>query len=170
MLNFKNFIVIQKTDIDGEDEQLGVPHVISIPYLRVTKSNDIYDSLAKYLPDIKIQKVEIKVVNHPNNTNGIEIDNQQKIIRAANNTYIVVKWLERKPPELSENSLLEERTKKKEYSIYDCFKYFSSSEQLGMGNEWLCPECNISNQATKKISLWSTPEYLIIHLKRYVTF
>lgn len=52
-------------------------------------------------------------------------------------------------------------------SISDCFRLFSSEEVLGSEDQWYCGTCKIHVQASKKIDLWSTPEVLIVHLKRF---
>lgn len=39
--------------------------------------------------------------------------------------------------------------------------------QLGPQDPWLCPACRRPQQGVKKISLWSLPNILVIHLKRF---
>ena len=52
-------------------------------------------------------------------------------------------------------------------SIADCFRLFSSEEVLGADDQWFCAECKTHVQASKKIDLWSMPDVLIVHLKRF---
>ncbi len=40
-------------------------------------------------------------------------------------------------------------------------------ERLDSAEAWYCPKCKEHVQATKKLDLWSTPEVLILHLKRF---
>ncbi len=40
-------------------------------------------------------------------------------------------------------------------------------EQLGADDAWYCPACKKHQQATKKFDLWTLPEVLVIHLKRF---
>lgn len=44
---------------------------------------------------------------------------------------------------------------------------FVQKERLGSAEAWYCPKCKEHVQATKKLDLWSAPEVLILHLKRF---
>lgn len=55
----------------------------------------------------------------------------------------------------------------KSVSLHDCLKLFSKKEILSMNDSWYCPTCKDHRQATKQIQLWSTPDILLIHLKRF---
>ena len=44
---------------------------------------------------------------------------------------------------------------------------FVQKERLDSAEAWFCPKCKEHVQATKKLDLWSTPEVLILHLKRF---
>ncbi|GAV29796.1 hypothetical protein PMKS-003300 [Pichia membranifaciens] len=68
--------------------------------------------------------------------------------------------LERERKENLENS-------KKPVTLYDCLELFSKPETLGENDLWYCPQCKEHRQATKKIELWSAPDILTIHLKRF---
>lgn len=46
-------------------------------------------------------------------------------------------------------------------------KLYTSQEKLGADDAWYCPNCQKHQQATKKFDLWSLPEMLVIHLKRF---
>ena len=52
-------------------------------------------------------------------------------------------------------------------SIKDCFELFSKEEVLSAEDQWYCSTCKAHVQASKKIDLYSLPEILIIHLKRF---
>lgn len=39
--------------------------------------------------------------------------------------------------------------------------------QLAPDDAWRCPHCKVPQQGTVKLSLWTLPEILIIHLKRF---
>ena len=52
-------------------------------------------------------------------------------------------------------------------SIYDCLDQFTSGEQLDEENAWYCSGCKKHVCALKTIKLWSIPDVLIIHLKRF---
>lgn len=53
-------------------------------------------------------------------------------------------------------------------SLEDCLKLFTKEEKLGEGDDWQCPNCEKNQKgATKKLGLWSAPDILVIHLKRF---
>ncbi|KAL0225406.1 hypothetical protein RCL1_003318 [Eukaryota sp. TZLM3-RCL] len=52
-------------------------------------------------------------------------------------------------------------------TLNDCLDLFTSSEILDEHNKWYCPACKDFQRATKKIELYSVPDILIIHLKRF---
>uniref|UniRef100_A0A672I2K1 Ubiquitin carboxyl-terminal hydrolase n=1 Tax=Salarias fasciatus TaxID=181472 RepID=A0A672I2K1_SALFA len=51
--------------------------------------------------------------------------------------------------------------------LQECIELFTTVETLEEENPWYCPECKKHQLATKKLDLWSLPEVLIIHLKRF---
>ncbi|KAK7074137.1 hypothetical protein SK128_019422 [Halocaridina rubra] len=53
-------------------------------------------------------------------------------------------------------------------TIYDCLRAFTQSETLGETDLWFCPKCERKQRATKTISVWRYPPYLIIHLERFL--
>lgn len=52
-------------------------------------------------------------------------------------------------------------------SLQDCLDEFTKEEQLGEDDPWYCPQCKKHQQATKKFDLWSVPDVLVVHLKRF---
>jgi len=52
-------------------------------------------------------------------------------------------------------------------SLQDCLDEFMKEEQLGEDDLWYCPQCKKHQQATKKFDLWSVPDVLVVHLKRF---
>ena len=51
--------------------------------------------------------------------------------------------------------------------LADCLKLFTEKEQLGENDLWYCPKCKDHVPAFKKFDLWSLPDVLIVHLKRF---
>lgn len=51
--------------------------------------------------------------------------------------------------------------------LLECFTKFVEREQLSARDPWYCPKCAEHVQAFKKFDLWSLPEVLIVHLKRF---
>ncbi|CAK4401890.1 unnamed protein product [Aphanomyces euteiches] len=48
-----------------------------------------------------------------------------------------------------------------------CIAKFTEKEQLGENDTWYCPKCKNHVRAYKKFDLFSLPDILIIHLKRF---
>jgi ubiquitin carboxyl-terminal hydrolase 4/11/15 len=57
--------------------------------------------------------------------------------------------------------------KKQTLGLTECLKLYTSQEKLGADDAWYCPACKKHQQATKKFDLWTLPEVLVIHLKRF---
>ena len=51
--------------------------------------------------------------------------------------------------------------------LKDCLDQFAAGEQLDEHNAWYCSACKRHVCALKLITLWNTPDVLIIHLKRF---
>jgi len=52
-------------------------------------------------------------------------------------------------------------------TLQDCLELFRVTEKLSEEDAWFCPKCQEFKEATKKMDLWSTPELLCFHLKRF---
>lgn len=48
-----------------------------------------------------------------------------------------------------------------------CFAAFAAKEQLGKMDTWYCSKCKDHVQAYKKLDIWTAPEVLTLHLKRF---
>ncbi|KAJ5585581.1 uncharacterized protein N7459_005381 [Penicillium hispanicum] len=49
----------------------------------------------------------------------------------------------------------------------ECLQEFSKEEILSQNDAWYCPRCKEHRQASKKFELWSSPDILVVHLKRF---
>lgn len=49
----------------------------------------------------------------------------------------------------------------------NCLQAFLQPEQLDTTETWYCRRCKEHVQADKKLDLWSLPELLVVHLKRF---
>ena len=63
-----------------------------------------------------------------------------------------------------QNSAPEEATT---VSLQECFNLYTKPETLGQGNAWLCETCKRKQEVVKRMGLWSVPDVLVIHLKRF---
>ncbi|KAM9296796.1 ubiquitin carboxyl-terminal hydrolase 43 [Gastrophryne carolinensis] len=52
-------------------------------------------------------------------------------------------------------------------SLAECFQLYTKEEQLALDDAWRCPHCKVLQQGTVKLSLWTLPDILIVHLKRF---
>ena len=52
-------------------------------------------------------------------------------------------------------------------SLNSCLECFLQHERLDPQDSWYCPKCKDHVQADKKLDLWSLPEVLVVHLKRF---
>uniref|UniRef100_A0A7S1TTF1 Ubiquitinyl hydrolase 1 n=1 Tax=Phaeomonas parva TaxID=124430 RepID=A0A7S1TTF1_9STRA len=52
-------------------------------------------------------------------------------------------------------------------SLRDCFSQLTVREQLNETDMWYCARCKEHVRAYKKFDLWSVPDVLILHLKRF---
>ncbi|KAF2366092.1 Peptidase C19 ubiquitin carboxyl-terminal hydrolase, partial [Trinorchestia longiramus] len=53
-------------------------------------------------------------------------------------------------------------------TLYDCLRTFTRSEKLESSESWYCPECECKQPATKTVSVWKCPPFLILHLERFL--
>ncbi|KAI0289608.1 hypothetical protein BC826DRAFT_914263 [Russula brevipes] len=70
-------------------------------------------------------------------------------------------------PEYSEAVRAAAAKSQRGISLQDCLDEFTKEEQLGEDDPWYCPQCKKHQQATKKFDLWSVPDVLVVHLKRF---
>ncbi|KZC08253.1 Ubiquitin carboxyl-terminal hydrolase 31 [Dufourea novaeangliae] len=52
-------------------------------------------------------------------------------------------------------------------TLEECFDLYTKDEVLGAEDAWHCPYCNKKQEVVKKLGLWSLPDILVIHLKRF---
>ncbi|PIK45626.1 putative ubiquitin carboxyl-terminal hydrolase 43 [Apostichopus japonicus] len=52
-------------------------------------------------------------------------------------------------------------------TLQECLDVFTQEEKLAADNAWQCMNCRKLQQCTKKLSLWSLPDILVVHLKRF---
>lgn len=70
-------------------------------------------------------------------------------------------------PELVASREAAGQKKKRGITLQDCLDEFTKEEQLGEDDLWYCPRCKKHQQATKRFDLWSVPDVLVVHLKRF---
>ena len=66
------------------------------------------------------------------------------------------------------SSAINQQEDKLDMSLASCLKCFSSPDKLDRTSQWFCPRCRKLVRATAKLDIWSVPDVLIFHLKRFV--
>ncbi|KAI9759358.1 MAG: ubiquitin-specific protease doa4 [Chaenotheca gracillima] len=54
-------------------------------------------------------------------------------------------------------------------NIYQCLDNYTKQETLTGDDRWLCPDCKVPREATKKITFTRAPRVLVVQLKRFQT-
>eukprot|EP00808_Paulinella_micropora_P030219 g45117.t1 len=70
-------------------------------------------------------------------------------------------------PSVEEARQAEKRNKRGGLTYHKCFAQFTSEETLGKEEAWYCRNCKDHRQAIKRMELWTLPNILIVHLKRF---
>ncbi|KAG8789942.1 CSN-associated deubiquitinating enzyme Ubp12, partial [Ceratobasidium sp. 428] len=52
-------------------------------------------------------------------------------------------------------------------TLEDCLDELTKTEKLSASDSWYCSRCKQHRQATKQLQLWSTPNILILQIKRF---
>lgn len=83
----------------------------------------------------------------------------------------VMKYIEtREDAEIQEKKARRVARKKHGITLEECFTETSKSEVLSEDNAWYCNRCKELRRATKTLEIWTLPDILIIHLKRFSGF
>ena len=53
------------------------------------------------------------------------------------------------------------------HSLLLFFSLYTSEERLGKDDAFFCPQCNKKREVVKKLGVWSVPDVLVVHLKRF---
>jgi ubiquitin carboxyl-terminal hydrolase 4/11/15 len=73
-------------------------------------------------------------------------------------------------PEVQEKKAKRIARKKSGITLDECLTETSKSETLSEENPWYCSNCKELRRATKTLDIWTVPDILIIHLKRFSGF
>ncbi|EJD07703.1 UCH-domain-containing protein [Fomitiporia mediterranea MF3/22] len=76
-------------------------------------------------------------------------------------------WGEFIHPEFKEMQEASAARSKKCITLNDCLDEFTREEELGEEDLWYCSKCKKHQPATKKFDLWTIPDILVVHLKRF---
>ncbi|KAF1942844.1 cysteine proteinase [Clathrospora elynae] len=70
-------------------------------------------------------------------------------------------------PEIQDKKAKRAARRKHGITLGECFTESSKSEVLSEDNAWYCSRCKELRRATKTLEIWTAPDILIIHLKRF---
>lgn len=70
-------------------------------------------------------------------------------------------------PELDERKARRQARKKNGVTLDECFNETSKSEVLSEENAWYCSRCKELRRASKILEIWTVPDILVVHLKRF---
>ncbi|KAJ4847032.1 hypothetical protein Tsubulata_018065 [Turnera subulata] len=104
---------------------------------------------------------------------------KDSVIKSGNHVKVILEWTE-KEQKLYNSSYLKDlpevyhktgytakKTRQEAISLFSCLEAFLTEEPLGPDDMWYCPSCKEHRQATKKLDLWTLPDILVFHLKRF---
>lgn len=99
-------------------------------------------------------------------------ENCRSYFFGEDNRYELARWTEKCwdeyiHPEFRESQDVHTARKKRGITLHDCLAEFTKEEQLGEEDLWYCPRCKKHQQATKRFELWTVPDFLVVHLKRF---
>ncbi|KAJ3171843.1 ubiquitin carboxyl-terminal hydrolase [Geranomyces variabilis] len=63
--------------------------------------------------------------------------------------------------------LAKQHAPKQKLTLQDCLDEYRKEEMLGDDNNWYCPNCKEHRPTKKKLDIWTVPEILVFHLKRF---
>lgn len=70
-------------------------------------------------------------------------------------------------PETEAKRNRREMRKKNGITLEDCFMETGKREKLSEDNAWYCNRCKELRQATKTLEIWTCPDIVVVHLKRF---
>ena len=72
-----------------------------------------------------------------------------------------------KDPEVEAKKSRREARKKNGITLEDCFVETGKREVLSEDNAWYCNRCKERRRAAKTLEIWTIPDILVVHLKRF---
>jgi ubiquitin carboxyl-terminal hydrolase 4/11/15 len=70
-------------------------------------------------------------------------------------------------PTLEKKAAARDAKRKRAVTLQDCFEETSKEEILSQENAWYCDRCKEHRLASKQLEIWTIPDILVIHLKRF---
>ena len=169
----------------GENTRLGHPRVIKLS--NIVKLSAVVEAVSGLVPQCAARAgLRLCVVSEAGEAcsrcpghgcRGCDLATLQDsagevVLKPADNLAVVFTHLDTNLLEsinrtVHDASMSSERVKP-ELELTDCLDTFSSREILDEANPWFCPVCSKHQTATRTLSVWRYPDYLVIYLKRFV--
>jgi len=116
---------------------------------------------------------DIEVINVEFTFSGIEALKEE--YKPKNKGYMYFTTVEERDEAFTLGEVVYDKSAKQHFGqsktsgidLYKCFDRFREREQLGEQDEWYCPKCKELVRAFKQMDLWTAPEILVVHLKRF---
>ena len=70
-------------------------------------------------------------------------------------------------PDLDKSRAARSAKRRNGITLDDCLNEFGKEEILSENDAWYCPRCKEHRRASKKFELWTVPDILVVHLKRF---
>ncbi|KAI1715418.1 ubiquitin carboxyl-terminal hydrolase domain-containing protein [Ditylenchus destructor] len=171
-----SYIIVENKTLQAERSYMPLEKTLGVPLVLHGKAKTltcqyVYDAI---LPTAKTQNVpaEIHVMQ---NGKSLMLSDEEKEVPLVQGSHIrvILKWRDSSRFSQVNTSTLVDRelnltsTIKKSHTLNDCLNAFTSEEQLDENDTWYCPKCKEHQRAYKKLDLWSLPDILIVHLKRF---
>ncbi|XP_053360263.1 ubiquitin carboxyl-terminal hydrolase 11 [Clarias gariepinus] len=156
----------EEEDRDEDDGECGAP--VTQAKTRMTARRHCAEKRRK--PLFTIQAV------NSNGTTDRCIGDGNSALSFSNQLYVAIDWDPDMKKKYYDDTEAEKYLKDKSMDVpqqqttvdlQECIELFTTVETLEEENPWYCPTCKKHQLATKKLDLWSLPEVLIIHLKRF---
>jgi ubiquitin carboxyl-terminal hydrolase 4/11/15 len=160
----------------------GIPVPIVVPASGIMKAGDIrrkiHEAMTPYVVGDDPTPYSICILKQHSSTMKNELpeddDEDVNISRAS----FGLEWNEESSYDASraDNVVIDESArasdgaavrKSDSIQLEDCIAAYTEEETLSEENAWYCSSCREHRCANKKFDIWSLPEVLIIHLKRF---
>ena len=177
------------TRVGEQNVKFGHPKLIKLPNIvKLTNLIDVAEELVYQSVSQEINnKVKVCVVNDAGDCcsrcsgsegcPGCDLVSLQDaqgevILKPADNLAVIVEDLDKNLIEQFNKTYqdisMESERVKPELDLTDCLDAFSSRELLDQANPWFCPMCRKNQTASRTLSVWRYPDFLVVHLKRFV--
>eukprot|EP01091_Cochliopodium_minus_P018951 TRINITY_DN781_c0_g1_i1.p1 TRINITY_DN781_c0_g1~~TRINITY_DN781_c0_g1_i1.p1 ORF type:complete len:934 (-),score=338.84 TRINITY_DN781_c0_g1_i1:16-2817(-) len=160
------------------------PFILTLLQPGKTTGKDVYDRVFEYVskryskPQISKENIPftIHLINQARDdlTEENKINNDENLLNFSKKGTLGIFWqdIEAFDEEVADKTETESSGGQSgkddsQINVYSCLEKFSAKETLTEENLWYCSQCKEHRAATKQVQLWSLPDILVIHFKRF---